>query len=532
MIDTQENLRIGDYLDQHALDFPDRIALRDAYGTLTYAELHAVVERCARAMLACGLSAGKRVAVLSPPQVDAFVTFLAAARIGALWLGLNPRYQMPELQYLVGDARPDLLFTASVFEGRDYRVDAASLAAEFGIGRVVNVHAVLDAEQDWAGDLADDQTYNTAIGMVGSEAPALLVYTSGSSGRPKGVLLPQRSLLTRSRTQNKQFPGVPFPRIMNPLPINHIGGMHFLSLYAFVGGGTTTLMERFRSEDFVKALHNREINVIFLLPTMFQMIVNEPDFDPTSLDDLQWLVYSGAAMPRELVDLLFRARCNVGLTYGMTETCGSVTYAKKAPGAQEVMTKTIGRPEPEGEVRVCTDDGQICQPGETGELQVRATYSMGGYFNRPEATLDAYTQDGWLRTGDTARVREDGNFEFVGRRSELFKSGGYNVYPREIELALEEHPEIEMSAVVGVPDALFDEVGWAYVVPTAGSKLDVGELREWCKKRLANYKIPKRFIFTERLPMLPVGKADKVKLRTEARAEAEKITVQLSGSTP
>ena len=527
MIDPQEALRIGDYLDRHAADFPDRLALRDAYGTLTYAELSAAVERCARSMLAYGISAGMRVAVLSPPRVDAFVTFLAAARIGALWLGLNPRYQMPELQYLVGDARPDLLFTVAMFEGRDYRSDAAALAAEFGIGRVVELTAVLDAEQGWMPQLADDAVYRSAIDKVGSEAPALLVYTSGSSGRPKGVLLPQRSLLTRSRTQNRQFPAAPYPNIINPLPINHIGGMHFLSLYAFVGGGTTALMERFRPEDFVKAFASGDVNAVFLLPTMFQLIVNEPDFDPATLDNLQWLVYSGAAMPRELVDLLFKAKCNVGLTYGMTETCGSVTYAKKGPGLQEVMTKTIGSPQPEGEVRVSNDDGTICRPGETGELQVRAKYSMAGYFNRPEATADAYTADGWLRTGDTARVREDGNFEFVGRRSELYKSGGYNVYPREIELALEEHPEIEMSAVVGVPDALYDEVGWAYVVLTSGSQLEVETLRVWCKGRLANYKIPKRFVFTERLPMLPVGKADKVKLRTEARAEAEKSAAKV-----
>jgi acyl-CoA synthetase (AMP-forming)/AMP-acid ligase II len=146
---------------------------------------------------------------------------------------------------------------------------------------------------------------------------------------------------------------------------------------------------------------------------------------------------------------------------------------------------------------------------------------MAGYFNRPEATAAAYSQDGWLRTGDTARVREDGNLEFVGRRSEVYKSGGYNVYPREIELALEEHPEIEMSAVVGVPDPLYDEVGWAYVLPIPGSELDSDTLRAWCLSRLANYKVPKRFIINDRLPMLPVGKVDKVKLRAEATAELE-----------
>jgi acyl-CoA synthetase (AMP-forming)/AMP-acid ligase II len=520
MIDPEEHLRIGDYLDRHATSFPDRVALRDNHLSLTYAQLQDSVDRCARAMLACGVAAGERVAVLSPPRVDALVTFFAAARIGALWLGLNPRYQMPELQYLVGDARPKLLFAMSTFEGRDYSSDAAALAAQFDIERVVDVEAVC-RDGGWSKDIADDDAYRRSIETVSSEAPALLVYTSGSSGRPKGVLLPHRSLLTRSRNQNRHFPVQPFPRLINPFPINHIAGMHFLTLYAFVGGGSTTLMERFRADDFVERLNAGETNVIILMPTLFQLIVNAPAFDPEKLDDLQWLVYAGAAMPRELVELLFKAECGVGLTYGLTETCGSVTYAKKAPGQQEVMAKTIGRAQPEGEVRVQKDDGMPCKPGETGEIQVRARYCMAGYFNRPEATAAAYSRDGWLRTGDTARVREDGNLEFVGRRSEVYKSGGYNVYPREIELALEEHPEIEMSAVVGVPDPLYDEVGWAYVLPIPGSELDADTLRAWCLSRLANYKVPKRFIINDRLPMLPVGKVDKVRLRAEATAELE-----------
>lgn len=518
MIDPEEHLRIGDYLDRHAAAFPDRPALRDDRVQLTYAELAAQVDRCARGLFASGLRPGQRIAVLSPPRADAFVVFLAAARLGVLWLGLNPRYQMPELEYLVSDARPELLFTVSEFEGRDFRADAGHLAKGFGIRRVIDLEALPD--EAWRDETSiNEDDYRQAIDAVTSEAPALLVYTSGSSGRPKGVILPQRSLLARSRTQNREFPCSAYPRLINPLPINHIGGMHFLSLFAFVGGGTLTLAERFRAEAYVNAMAARDINVVIMLPTMFQIMVNTEGFAPALLDNLEWFVFSGAAMPRDLVDMLYAAKCQAGLTYGMTETCGSVTYAKKSESAPEVLTRTIGRPRPDGEVRIGRDDGTPCDVGENGEIQVRARYAMAGYFNRPEATAEAYTADGWLRTGDTAVLREDGNIEFVGRRSEMYKSGGYNVYPREIELALEQFDDVELSAVIGVPDRLYGEVGWAYIVASPGSRLDNDALKQWCQQRLANYKIPKRFIVVDQLPMLPVGKADKVRLKAEARAE-------------
>ena len=144
---------------------------------------------------------------------------------------------------------------------------------------------------------------------------------------------------------------------------------------------------------------------------------------------------------------------------------------------------------------------------------------MKGYFERPAETEAAFTQDGWLKTGDIARLRDDGSVKFVGRMSEMFKSGGYNVYPREIELTLEEHPHVALSAVIDVPDPLFDEVGWAYIIPTSGSPISADAMRAWCTERLANYKIPKQFIVTDSLPMLPVGKVDKVRLRQEAREQ-------------
>ncbi len=526
---SENGERIGDVLDAHAAAFPERIAIVHESRQLSWAELAREVDCCVRALLAAGLKRGDRIAVLSTPRPEVMITFVAAAKLGILWLGLNPRYRLPELQYVVSDAQPVLLFGIAEFEGRNFTAEVSVLA---GAGSSIRQTICFDGDRapyqasyaEWLAsgmrEVAPDAC-RAACSSTQARDPALLVYTSGSSGRPKGVQLQQHALVKRSRTQNERFPARDYPRVVNPLPINHIGGMHFLSLFALVGGGTVVLHDRFSAENHVRALREHDINVLIVLPTMLIMMMQAPNFSADELDRLEWVVFSGAAMPVETIEILSKARCKVGLTYGMTETCGSVTYSD--PEATiETLANTIGRAAPEGETRVADDAGIPCAVGVPGEIQVRAEYCMGGYLNRPDATATAYTPDGWLRTGDSAVLRDDGNIRFIGRMSEMYKSGGYNVYPREVELAIEEHPAVALAAVVGVPDPLYNEVGWAYVVPASGQTVDEVQLKDWCRERLANYKVPKRFILRAELPLLPVGKVDKVGLRNEARALVDK----------
>ncbi|MDO8771951.1 MAG: class I adenylate-forming enzyme family protein [Burkholderiaceae bacterium] len=514
---------LADWLDAHAVQHAERDAITFGATRMTYAELRRKVDQCARAYLAHGIKNGDCIAMLCSPRPEAFISFLAAAKIGALWLGLNPRYQLPELSYVVGDSQPKLLLSIDSLEGRSYAPDIEILAQQNpGIRATVIMERRGEdgsSFDDWTASFTDpalDAQLASARAGVEDTAPALLVYTSGSSGKPKGVLLRHRELIRRSRTQNERFPVSSYPRLINPLPVNHIGGMHFLGLFTFIGAGTLRFAERFSAAEFVAALQSGSINTMIVLPTMFKMIVDEPGFSKALLGKLEWFVFSGAAMAPELLELIRSTGCPTGLTYGMTETCGSVTYSD--PDADvETLANTIGRAVPEGEARVANDDGLPCAPGVPGELQIRAEYCMGGYLNRPQATAEAFTEDGWLHTGDTAVMREDGNIRFIGRRSEMYKSGGYNVYPREVELALETHEAVVLSAVVSVPDPLYDEVGWAFIVPAPGRQLTEKEASDWCKSQLANYKVPKRFIICTDLPLLPVGKVDKVKLKAQAR---------------
>lgn len=519
------DLTIGDYIDHHAAQYPDRLALVSDQRSVTYGELANEVGQAARAMKRLGLQIGDRVAVLSPPRVEVFVTFLAASKLGLIWLGLNPKYQLPELEYVVSDSQPSLLFGVDDAEGRSYEKELQALRTPHIkklVGFDKGTHYDIDFERWTSCETRDDESaYQRHVQSVRCQSPAMLVYTSGSSGRPKGVLLSHRSLLQRSRNQLGQFPVSPFPMIVNPFPINHIGGMHLVSFYAFVGGGTLFYIERFNPDQIIDLLEQKAINSLIIVPTMLHLLSVSPRFWPDLLNSLQWLFFSGAAMPKDLMEMLFRSRAGIGLTYGMTETSGGVTYCKadRARFNLDEMTASIGRPVPEGEVRVIKEDGSVCKPGESGEIQVRAAFCMSGYFRRDEATRAAFTPDYWMKTGDLATVRQDGNLAFSGRTSEMFKSGGYNVYPREIEMALEAHPDIALAAVVAKKDPVYDEVGYAYVIPQQGKEVDGAELSQWARAHLANYKIPKRFIISQDLPLLPVGKIDKVRLRQMANAD-------------
>lgn len=203
-------------------------------------------------------------------------------------------------------------------------------------------------------------------------------------------------------------------------------------------------------------------------------------------------------------------------TYGLTEATFSVTYTD-FDASDEVLLNTVGKPDPDIQLRILGEDGEWLEAGEEGEVCIKHEATMMGYLNRPEATAAAYTPDGWLRTGDIGQVREDGNLVLIGRVSEMYKSGGYNVYPREIEQLLEEHPNIALVAVVPRPDPDFQEVGVAFVQPKPNAQIDTTELKAWLRQRLAGYKVPKDFVIEESIPLLPVGKVNKSSLKQIAR---------------
>lgn len=508
-----------DIITQHARHYPDRkvFAFKDL--CITYSQLIPLVEACAQKLSARGIVKGDRIAVLAPPRPEAMITFFAAARLGALWVGLNPKYQVPELNYVIGHAQPKLVISVQSFENRDYAGDLQD--ALEGIAIEAHPQIVLfDGTDPSSAALLDALSQGAVVGEAQPPAyntdptvPCMLVYTSGTTGKPKGVLLRQRELIYRSTVQARMFMTASHPVVINFAPINHIGGMHFRGLSQVLAAGTVVYQDRYRPSEVGQLIERHKVNMLMLGSTMLQMLLREPSFDMTIMKKMEWFIFSGAAIPMQILSRVKEYCPAVGSTYGLTESCGSVSYIV-GTDALEPTAYTIGRSVPEGQLRVADAQGSPAPMGQQGELQVKKDYCMQGYFRDDATTAETFTADGWLKTGDMAMQEPDGYFRLVGRIKEMYKSGGYNVYPREIEVVLEQHPQVLMSAVIPVDDELYQQVGHAYLIPKVDASISEEELNQWCRERLANYKVPKRIFLQASLPMLSIGKVDKIALKS------------------
>lgn len=507
---------IHDYVGYHAEETPGKLFLSAPDFELTYGQAVRVIDDCAGALIKVGIEKGDRVAWFGNPTPAFFLHFLAASSIGAIWMGLNPKYTSGELAFVVGDARPKAIFAQVTASGEDRSEELAGLASEVG-GAFVPF-----GDQ---GSLAEDFASFCDPGQVGDEVlaerraaidpmdPAFIVYTSGTTGRPKGALLHHygENFCNIIAVERKGLTG---RSIICNLPINHVGSLSDICGRAMTAGGAIHFQETFDAAAMMRLIEEKRISIWGAVPAVFQIAVASPAFEAADLSSVELIAWGGARMPRDLIETLMAKtgakECTMG--YGMTETIGGVTYCRLDDTA-EALSETIGTPDPRQPIRLWHDEDRLCGPGEQGEVQVYGDFVMRGYWGRPDATAEAFTDDGWLRTSDVAIVRADGNLEIVGRMSEMFKSGGYNVYPAEVELAIEEMDGVALAAVTSFPDPTFQEVGHAFVMPEAGAVLEESEVRAFLKTKLANYKIPKRVTIMDALPMLPIGKVDKAKLK-------------------
>ncbi|MCA2223678.1 class I adenylate-forming enzyme family protein [Nonomuraea aurantiaca] len=508
--------RITDYVGHWATHRPAREALVGQSGRWTYERLRADVDRCAAALLAAGVRRGDRVALLGDPQPECFVVFLATASIGGIWVGLNPKYTLAELSHVVADSEPSLLF--GMLEDA---TQPATLHALRSLGpmRVVTRGRAVDglslSYEDFLEAAEPAERLAGAREQVRPLDPAAMIYTSGSTGRPKGALVPHRGLAHCGVVQAGRWYGQA-PRKLCDLPLNHIGGLGDISTSILTAGGTVVYMPRFDPAGALRLVERERLTHLYCIPTQLLAMVATPEWSERDLGSLEYILWGGAAAPHSLLRTLAKTGARLATSYSLTESTGSVTYTD--PGDPlEVLAWSVGRVDPHYEVTLRPPGGD--GDGSAGELLIRGDFITRGYWRAPQATRTAIDDEGWLHTGDLAVQEPGGHIRLVGRLKEMFKSGGYNVYPREIEAALEEHPAVALAAVVGVPDERWGEVGHAFVV--AAGPVTAGELRQYARARLANYKVPKVFRLEAELPKLPIGKIDKVELRRRAGLESE-----------
>ncbi len=520
--------RFSDYVDLFACKAPDAEAVVFGKERISYSELLRRVDEFAKALLASGAGRGTRVAMICTPRSEFWICFLASLRIGAIWVGLNPKYTPAECSYVLRDVNPRIVFSLREIDGSNHHSAGSEGADEPETMEFVSIAGNWDGATAFNDFLArssntSDAEYLAACGCVEPDDPALVVYTSGSSGNPKGAVLSHHSLCFGAEMQASHF-GVAHPSCVVNFPINHVACVADACATTLVKGGKIVFHETFEPAGMLQAIADERCSIWGGVPAMF--LLQMQDLSPADFDlsSVELVIWGGAALPRDAISKLQPLGARLMTTYGMTETACNTTFTSDNCDIS-CLAETVGKPDPACPCRIVDDTGARCETGKPGEIQFKGSYLMQKYWNRPEATRNAFTEDGWLRTGDVGYWRADGNLVLVGRTTEMFKSGGYNIYPREIEIAIEKLGSIAAAAVVGVEDPLFQEVGHAFVVPVQGKTVDESELRAWCRRFLANYKVPKQFHILQALPMLPVGKVDKQSLKRLAAKPAQEESV-------
>ena len=513
----------AELLDNAAAHFGDKPFIVDDGRSVSFSELATDVQALARALVAEGFSSGDRAAIWAPNCAEWIIAALAIQYVGGTLVTVNTRYKASEARDIISDSGSSFAFVVDAFLGVEYARSLARLNID-GLQHIITIKTPgtsgSDGISEWietgtaAGDevkaLCAAQRESVAAGDVSD-----ILFTSGTTGRAKGVVTTHGQNLTAFSTFADILGLDADDRYLIINPFFHSFGYKAGWLAALLKGATVYPMAVFDVPAVLSAIKTHDITVMPGPPTLFQSILMHPDLDPADIATLKKATTGAAVIPTQLiVDMRHTLGIDTVITaYGLSETCGLVTMCRQGD-SPDVIAHTSGRAIPNIEVAIMDTEGRICDADEPGEIVVRGYNVMVGYFNNPEATAETIDADGWLHTGDIGTLDADGNIRITDRLKDMFISGGFNCYPAEIENQLLQHKHVAQVAVIGMPDERMGEVCAAFVVPTPNSGINDASLIAWSREHMANYKVPRRVIFTDTLPLNASGKVLKTTLRT------------------
>jgi fatty-acyl-CoA synthase len=486
-------MNLADCVDRHADFAPERIAISCEGEDYDRAWLAGAVRRMAGHLAGLGIGDGDRVAHLGLNHPLFLVLLFACARRGALLMPLNWRLAPPEHLVMLRDADPALLVHDADFAAR-----AQALAADAGVRCLPLGDALLDAPPE-TGEAAAD-----------AAAPVLLVYTSGTTGRPKGAVLTQAALMWNAANSRAMHDLVSGDHVLTTLPMFHVGGLNIQTLPALFAGARVSLHRRFDPAATLAAIAEARPSLAVFVPAQLQAMMAHPLWPQTDLSSLRAITTGSQIVPVPLIEAVHRRGVPVIQVHGATETAPIAIYQTVRDAHTAIGS--CGKPALHGDARLVDDGGRAPPAGERGEILVRGPQVMQGYWRDPAATAAA-VRGGWFHTGDIGHRDAAGWYYIDERKSDVIISGGENVYPAEVEAILLEAAEIAEAAVVGRPDARWGEVPVAFVVPQAGSTIDATALLAGFAGRLARFKIPRAVILVDALPKNALGKVLRHQLR-------------------
>ncbi|QHO79391.1 acid--CoA ligase [Bradyrhizobium sp. CCBAU 051011] len=504
-------------IERNAAFSPDKPAIHFEGETLSYATFNQKIEQVARALKSqLGVERGDRVAILSLNRPDHLLLLYACARLGAMLVPLNWRLAVAEQLFILSDADTKVLVLEHAFEAL-----LPALADQLPDIFVVGLDFAPLGGSRWDGLLdrghGDGRNPHTDL-----SCPLLIVYTSGTTGRPKGAVLSQEALLWNGMMSQHMHGITSADHVLTVLPLFHVGGLNIQTTPALHHGATVTIHTRFTPEATLAAIERDRPTLTVLVPATIQALTEHPQWSTTDLTSLRAISTGSTMVPQHLIERFVARSVPVLQVYGSTETCPIAVYTRL--GGDLSREGTTGLPGLCCEVEIINDAGSRQPPGTLGEIVVRGPNVFCEYWGNQDATGEAL-HNGWYHTGDIGRRDADGYFWVQDRKKNLIISGGENIYPAEVERVLMEHPDVAECAVVGRPDSRWDEVPVAYVIRRSSARIEAEALSAHMQSQLARFKVPREIIFTEELPRTALGKIQHYMLKElDARSTRQRDT--------
>ncbi len=495
-----------DWAAKWSLYSPHKIAIKDypADRTFTYQQLNQLGNWLAHYLTdECKLGKGNRIAVLSEYGWEYIVLFVAAQKTGCILVPMNYRLKAPELDYLLNNAEPGLLIVEKKFEAEIQRAECYT--------NMERVLALEDLRNHLTAALHEANTKPFQITPVDEDDPIFILYTSGTTGFPKGAMYSHKMLFWNSINTAMTLLVNTESRTINCMPPFHTGGWNVLTTPFLHHGGYSCLLKSFDPKLLLELLVREQPTVFMAVPTMLKMLADEPGFDRANLSNLNYIIVGGEPMPIPLIEKWQAKDVPIRQGYGMTEVGPNLTSLHHDDAIKK--KGSIGRPNFYVDVKIVDNAGKEVPAGKAGELILKGPMVTPGYWKNESATQKVI-QDGWFHTGDMARRDEADYLFIVDRIKNMFISGGENVYPAEVERTIIQHELVNEVAVVSVPHAKWGEVGKAFVV--CKEKMEASAIVEHCRERLANFKVPKYVVFVDHIPKNNTGKVDRKALKDKA----------------
>lgn len=521
---------LSDYLQKSAREHPDRNAIVYGDQHITYREFNEKTEILAKYLLSIGVKRQDRIAYIMEIQPEFFYLYMAAARVGAIIVGIGTRLMPPEMEHIINSAEAEYVFITG--GDRPYVEKLSQTLPQ--CPTVSKVVVVGDRPEDFeADDFAeiikeDYAEFKQALiereSQVETDDGLLMVFTSGTTGQPKGALLSHRNIIHSSLIEADTFESTPDDVYLNNMPINHVGGAIVAGSTPIVSASTMVLLAKFSPTKTLQLIEQEGVSVLGQIPTQYTMEFNVPDYDKYDKSSLRVVHFGGSMPPKTTLRKVHASMCeNMFNCLGMTEAAGIVSYTPKGASI-EVLSKSVGKGIPEVEWKLVDKKRRPVRRGEVGEIAYRGSTIIKEYYKLPQATAEAIDDEGWFYAGDLFYEDENGLLIFMGRKHDMFITGGENVYPAEVEKAISSYEKVQTVAVVPVKDDVYGEIGCAYIIPKPGYTMEEEEITTFLKAKLAKYKIPKKFIFREALPLNATGKVDKKMLKKKIAEEIQALS--------